>query len=80
MKPGRLLATLFPFGAIGLVFAGRRRGWLLMLGLAACLVLGMVACGGGGGASGSQQQVTVTATPQTGTGTTKTVTVTLNVS
>ncbi len=68
MKPGRLLATLLPFGAIGLVFAGRRRRWLLMLGLAACLTLGMVACGGGGGSSsGAPPQVTITATPQTGT-------------
>jgi hypothetical protein len=65
MKPGRLLATLLPFGGIGLIFAGRRRRWLLMLGLVVCLALGMVSCGGGGGSSsnGSQQQLQITTTP-----------------
>jgi hypothetical protein len=69
IRPGRLLATLLPFGGIGLIFAGRRRRWLLMLGLVVCLALGMVSCGGGGGSSSSSQtpQVKVTATTSSGT-------------
>ena len=68
IKPGRLLATLLPFGGIGLVLAGRRRRWLLVLGLAVWLVLGMVACGGSSSSSSgsSSPQVTITATPQSG--------------
>jgi hypothetical protein len=76
-RPARLLATLLPFGAIGLVFAGRRRRWLLLLGLALCLAVGLVACGGGGSSS-SQQKVTITATPQTGTA--QAITVALSIS
>ena len=48
MRPGRLLACLLPFGGIGLVLVGRRKRWLLLLGLALCLALGLAACGGGG--------------------------------
>jgi hypothetical protein len=71
IRPGRLLATLLPFGGIGLIFAGRRRRWLLMLGLVVCLALGMVNCGGGGGGGGSSSssqtpQLKVTATTPSG--------------
>jgi hypothetical protein len=80
IKPGRLLATLLPFGGIGLVLAGRRRRWLLVLGLAVWLALGMVACGGGGSSSGSSApQVTITATPQSG-GSAQAVAVALSIS
>ncbi len=63
LRPGRLLATLLPFGGIGLIFAGRRRRWLLMLGLIVCLALGMVNCGGGSSSSSNQQQLQITTTP-----------------
>jgi hypothetical protein len=68
IRSGRLLAMLLPFGGIGLVLVGRRRRWLLVLGLLVCLAFGMVGCGGGGGSSSSSQppQVTITGTPQTG--------------
>jgi hypothetical protein len=70
IRPGRLLATLLPFGGIGLIFAGRRRRWLLMLGLVVCLALGMVNCGGGGGGGSSSSsqtpQLKVTATTPSG--------------
>ena len=72
IRPGRLLATLLPFGGIGLIFAGRRRRWLLMLGLVVCLALGMVNCGGGGGGGGGSSsssqtpQLKVTATTPSG--------------
>jgi hypothetical protein len=82
IKPGRLLATLLPFGGIGLVLAGRRRRWLLMLGLAVWLALGMVACGGSSSSSSSgssSPQVTITATPQSG-GSAQAVAVALSVS
>ncbi len=80
MRPGRLLACLLPFGTIGLVLAGRRKRWLLLLGLALCLALGMAACGGGGSSSSSTAppQVTVTATPQDGTTPAQSVTYYLN--
>jgi Cep192 domain 4 len=70
MRPGRLLATLLPFGGIGLALAGRRKRWLLALGLILCLALGMLGCGGGATSSNggsSTPQVTITATPQPGT-------------
>jgi hypothetical protein len=67
MRPGRLLATLLPFGGIGLVLAGRRRRWLLLLGLAVWLALGMMGCGGSSSSSSSQTpKVTITATSQSG--------------
>jgi hypothetical protein len=69
MRPGRLLACLLPFGGIGLVLVGRRKRWLLLLGLAVCLALGLAACGGGGSNSSSttQPSVTVTASGVTAT-------------
>ncbi|MGA2962417.1 MAG: choice-of-anchor D domain-containing protein [Candidatus Korobacteraceae bacterium] len=81
MRPGRLLACLLPFGGIGLVLAGRRKRWLLAIGLAMCLALVMAACGGGSSTSPgtTQPQVTVTATSQDGQ-TTQTATYYLNAS
>jgi hypothetical protein len=61
-RPGRLLAAMLPFGALGLVFAGRRRRWLALLLLLLCLGVVMIGCGGGSSSAPQTPQITIYAT------------------